>query len=132
MVRLLLITLLILLCRGPAYAEWTELGYAEAKGDSTVYADRDTILRKGNLAKMWVLWDYKTVQRIEENSFFSRRVQHQFDCAEGLWRVLAFTWFSGNMEKGNVLINNSVEGTWAPVSPRSIVQTMWKVACAKK
>ncbi len=39
----------------PAYAEW-ELASGDDSAKLTVYVDRDTIQRKGNLAKMWQLY----------------------------------------------------------------------------
>jgi len=47
-----------------------------------VYFDPDAIRRKGDLVKMWVLYDYKTIQTKVEGSYLSSRVQKQFNCAE--------------------------------------------------
>ena len=40
------------------------------RGGYTVYADPDTIRRKGDLVKMWILFDFKTVQRMAEHIAF--------------------------------------------------------------
>ena len=61
-----LITLL-LLSSGPAYAEWVDVGGNES--GMTVYVDSDSIRQKGNLVKMWQLYDYKTVQTRAGTSF---------------------------------------------------------------
>jgi hypothetical protein len=55
----LLITLLVL-NSSPAYAEWVWISFTKSEGGYDVYADPDTIRRKGDLVKMWVLYDYKT------------------------------------------------------------------------
>ena len=53
MKRLLPISLtLLILSSAPAYAEWAAVGSSENGGGVTVYADRDTIRRKGDLVKM--------------------------------------------------------------------------------
>ena len=58
---LFLITLL-LLSSSPAYAEWVLVSAAEH--GMTVYADPDTIRRKGELVNMWSLYDFKTEQYV--------------------------------------------------------------------
>ena len=52
MTRLLLIALLVL-SSGPAYAEWVAIGSTD--DGMTAYADPDTIRRKEEMVKMWVL-----------------------------------------------------------------------------
>ena len=82
MKRLILI-ILLLLSSGPAYAEWV---LVEKNNDlvevMAVYADPDTIRRKGDLVKMWSLTDYTTIQTIAGLSFLSSKAQYEFDCAE--------------------------------------------------
>jgi hypothetical protein len=69
----LLITLLVL-SSGPAHAEWVAVDDTGNLG-MTVYVDPDTVRHKGNLVKMWQLWDYKTVQTVGGPSFLSVRSQ---------------------------------------------------------
>jgi hypothetical protein len=54
----LLITLLVL-SSGPAYAEWVKIDEIDPY---TLYVDPDTIRRKGDLVKMWQVYDFKAVQ----------------------------------------------------------------------
>ena len=125
----LLITLLVL-SSGPVYAAW-ELVSGDDEAGLTVYVDRDTIRRKGNLVKMWQLYDYKTVQAVAGDSLLSIQRHNEYDCTEERTRMLAYTWFSSNMGKGRVVYKTAEEQPWAPVVPRSIDQTLWKVACSK-
>jgi hypothetical protein len=128
MTRLLLIIFLFL-SSAPAYAEWVEVGITD---EATVYADPDTIRRKGDLVKMWYLHDFKTTQTILKKSYLSSRSQAEYDCTEDRHRALASTSFSGNMGSGKVRSSYSIKGKWEPVSPDTITQTLWKVACDKK
>jgi hypothetical protein len=130
MKRLLLITLLVL-SSGPVYAEWVLVSGDDEAG-LTVYVDPDTIRRKGNLVKMWQLYDYKTVQAVAGDSFLSIQRQDEYDCTEERTRMLAFTWFSSNMGKGRVVYRTADEQQWEPVVPRSINRALWKVACNKQ
>ncbi len=134
MTRPLLITLLILLCGGPAYAEWVEIGYTDGAKGYTLYADPETIRRKGDLVKMWFLFDFKLAQRAGDTTVFylSDRMQVQVDCVEESYRQLAYTRFSHNMATGDMLVNNSDEGKWSPIAPGTIGQSILKVTCGKK
>jgi hypothetical protein len=126
-----LITLLVL-SSGPAYAEWEAVLENDEAGVA-VHVDRDTIRPKGNLAKIWQLFDFKTIQTVSGSSpFLSIKVQSEYDCVEEQRRELASTHFSGNMERGRVLYSVSVKHQWEPVAPVSMAQRLWKIACDKK
>ena len=130
MKRLLLITLLVL-SGGPVYAEWVLTSGNDDAG-LTVYVDPATISRKGNLAKMWQLHDYKTVQTVAGDSLLSIKRYNEYDCTEERTRMLGYTWFSGNMGNGNVVYSTNDVQPWEPVVSRSIDRSLWKVACSKK
>jgi hypothetical protein len=130
MKRLLLITLLVL-NSGPVYAEWVLTSGNDDAG-LTVYIDRDTIRRNGNLAKMWQLHDYKTVQTVAGDSLLSIKRYNEYDCTEERTRMLGYTWFSGNMGSGKVVYSTNDVQQWEPVVARSIDRSLWKVACGKK
>lgn len=128
MTRFLLIIFLFL-SSAPAYAEWVEVGITD---EATVYADPDTIRRKGDLVKMWYLHDFKTTQTVLKKSYLSSRSQDEYDCTEDRHRALASTSFSGNMGSGKVRSSYSIKGKWEPVPPGTMTQTLWKVACDKQ
>jgi len=97
-----------------------------------VYVDPDSIRRKENLAKMWQLYDYKTVQTVAGDSLLSMKRFNEYDCTEERTRTLGYTWFSGNMGSGNVVYSTTEVQQWEPVVSRTINHTLWKVACSKK
>ena len=125
-----LLTLLVL-GSGPVYAEWV-LTSGDDEVGLKVYIDPDSIRHKGNLVKMWQLYDYKTVQTVAGDSLLSIKRYNEFDCTEERTRMLAYTWFSGNMASGEVVYSTPDEQQWEPVVPRTINRTLWKVACGKK
>jgi hypothetical protein len=116
----------------PAYAEWVLIGSSAGNGGYTVFIDPETIRRKGDLVKMWHLYDFQTTQTNASRPFLSSKAQNQHDCAEERTRVLAYTWFSGNMGNGNVVFANSDELKWMPIAPGSIDEVLWKFACDKQ
>jgi hypothetical protein len=50
--------MLLIVSSGPAYAEWVSIGSTD--DGTTAYADPDTIRRKEEIVKMWILFDFKT------------------------------------------------------------------------
>jgi hypothetical protein len=131
MTRLLLITLLVL-SSGPAYAEWVSISLTRREGGYDVYADPDTIRRKGDLVKMWILYDYKTLQSATGVAHLSDPIQMEANCTEKLQRRLAYTWWSGNMKDGNIVFSHSGEGNWIPIGPGTVGHTLWSFGCRKK
>jgi hypothetical protein len=129
MKRLLLMTLL-LVSSGPAYAEWMSLGASDS--GTTVYADPATIRREGDLVKMSVLFDFKSIQTKADVSYLSAKAQMEYDCAEQRFEGLAVTYFSGNMGNGTLLDRTSGKGKRLRISPGSLDHALWKLACGKK
>jgi len=125
------VIILLLLSSGPAYAEWVLYGTTN-EGMHTIYVDPDTIRRKGDLVKMWVLTDFTTAVTVEGSGILSVKTQEEYDCQEERKRTLASTFFSGHMGSRTVNYSNVDEGKWAPVAPDSVTQGLWKLACAKK
>jgi hypothetical protein len=123
-----LITLLVL-SSGPVYAEWLAIF---ENPQETIYTDPDTIRRKGEMVKMWLLFDEKTQGNVRSISYLSLKAQSEYDCAEERSRLLASTWFSGNMGSGKVVFSSSDHDEWAPVEPVSLGRQLWKFACDKK
>lgn len=120
----------LLLNAWPVLAEW-ELVSGDDSAKLTVYVDRETIRRQGNLVKMWQLYDYKTVQTVAGDSLMSIQRHNEYNCTDPHTRMLAYTWFSSNMGQGRVVYKTAEEQQWAKVIPRSIDQALWKVACSK-
>ena len=117
----------------PAHAEWRPISHAEGAGGFTIYGDPTTVSRKGDLVKMWVLYDFKFVQTIEGKSYLSATWQQQFDCSEQRSRNLAYTYYSNNMGHGNVMVAGDDEGNrWRQVAPRSAAAILWHIVCGKE
>ena len=120
----------LLVSSGPAYAEWMSLGESDA--GTTVYADPATMRREGDLVKMSVLFDFKTIQTKEGVSYLSAKAQMEYDCAAQRFEGLAVLYFSGNMGNGTLLDRSSGKGRWLRVSPGSLDEALWRLACGKK
>ena len=118
----------------PASAEW---GAVEADsfmpGQQTVYTDRSTLQREGNLVTMWQLIDFKWMQGGQSPTrFLSTETAKQFDCALPRLRLLAFSEFSCRMGTG--IRNDGFVDTdnWLSITPGSMNQGLWEGACLKR
>ena len=129
MTRLFLITLL-LLSSSPVYAEWVWID-DKAKDGMTTYANPDTIRRKGDLVKMWTLFDFKTAEHVADTTHLSFKEQDEYDCTKLRTRRFAGRFFSGNMGSGKVVYSNTTKDKWGPVPPGSVSHDLWKLACSK-
>ena len=123
------LVLLLGLNTGSASAEWVALD--ESDSGTAVYIDPDTMLVKGNLVKIWVLYNYRTVHAVAGEPYFSSKVQDEHDCKQVRHRTLVDLRFSSSMGFGKVVSNESQQGKWEPVEPKSLAQRVWRFACSK-
>ncbi|MDR4513430.1 surface-adhesin E family protein [Nitrosomonas sp.] len=125
----ILIILILMLLSSPAWAEWTEIGEDENEGAYIVYADLTSVQSAGGRVKMWVLYDYKGEQKASGTNFLSKKIRRDYNCREAGIRTLAFSLFSWNMEKGELLRSYNQPQQWERVPPGSMKEIEWKVAC---
>ena len=125
----LLMGLMLLVTATAASAEWTNVGGSD---NYILYVDRATIRRSGNFVKMWDLKDHLTVQTAAGFSYLSNKGQVEYDCKEEKKRFLAFTWFDGKMGGGKGVYSDNDPSKWFPISPGSVDEALWKIACGKK
>ena len=122
--------LLLLLVSTSVFAEWTKVGGTD---DMTSYADFGTIKRKGNKVKMWGLYDFKTVQKVGNDSFLSSVSRNEYDCEEETVRLLDFYWYSGNMRQGEIVVSSTnLKRESKSIMPDTFNDDFLKIACGKK
>ena len=131
MKKLLIALALVIIC-GNANAEWIEVDFI--KNRFIIYADKTTIRRNENIVKMWELTDFKMMQKNKDDTeFLSVKALQEHDCKEGRSRLLDLAQYSGAMGKGGVIMSGSDFGDrWNYVSPESIAESIWKIACGKR
>lgn len=114
---------LLLSVSSNAVADWVYVGNNEYKiGDEyvvhTAYGDPASIQRVGNIAKLRIFIDKRRVKKIKYKKNELPKLQAsvvgwqaEFECKKALSR--------------------SFSSEWAPVSPDSIDEGLWKLACGK-
>ena len=127
----LLLTLMLALVSTSAMAEWT-WAVEDAGVGITVYVDRTSISKTGNIVKILSLTDFKTVQGKAKSRFSSQKEQDEYDCKDGKIRILTSSKYSKNMGAGEVVFSDSVPSKWMPVAPGSANEVLWEIACGKQ
>lgn len=124
-----ILMLLLVVFSSSALAEWARAGGNDAM---IAYADFSTIRENGNMVKMWTLADFKVAKvSAVGKPFLSSKSQVEFDCRKKRRRTLYFSWHSGNMGEGEIIISNSNRDKWAPVLRGTVREALWKFACGK-
>jgi hypothetical protein len=120
------LAIFLLLLSSSAWAGWKSVGEDDT---ATSYADPASIVRHGNTAKMWSLLDYKAFQRMVEVGYFSQKAQVEYDCAEPRPRGLSLSLHAEKMGEGKVIYEDTSPHEWEPVTPDTMADILWKVAC---
>lgn len=126
---LIAFTLLQLWSAAPIFAEWLLI---DGNDKAKVYVDTETISRKDDLVRVWVLDDLKTVHTRGFSKYLSVRAQEEHDCVDERFRLLELENISGNMGTGNVVYKKSGESGWAPIPRGTLAQSVWKFVCGGK
>ncbi len=128
--RKLGLLLLFLLTSTSALAKWAEVNGGGAR---TNYVDPSTIRASGSKTKMWGITDFKTAQTLNDMRYLSLAHQQEYDCKEETNRLLASTYYTGNMGTGEVIYSDSDVGSKpAPVMPGTIGEVLFRTACDNK
>jgi len=112
-------------------AEPAHLIKVEGNEYVTFYVDQTTIMKAGDRVKMLTLVDFKTVIRSGGQAYRSSKTQHEYDCKENQWRLLNFSYYSGNMGAGEMIFSDTEPGKWEAIKPGSGTKKRWNIACGK-
>ena len=126
----IVVLLLMVVVSSGAIAGWMRVG---EYGEMTVYADRINIRMQGEMVKMWHLIDYKSPQKDgSDPPFLSAKIHAEYDCNLKKNRELFMAWHSGNMGDGATTDTLNQIQPWTQISPKTVGETLWKLACRKQ
>jgi predicted ribosomally synthesized peptide with SipW-like signal peptide len=130
--RKLLVAIMLSLVSTGTMAAWTAVGKSESSEDFTVYVNKSSIHKKGNLVKMWSMFNFKSPRETNEYRYSSYKQLVEYDCNEGQSRMIGYSLHSKNMGMGGAVYKNSKTGNWVAVEPNSVAESLWKIACSKE
>lgn len=121
--------MLLFVASGNAAADWVPLGEND---HSRGFVELTTIRRSGGVATMWDLKDFKSLQKFPTFYYLSMKAQVEYDCQGEKSRPLAYSFHSGQMGGGRVVLSESGNRIgWRPIAPDSSDAQLWKIACNK-
>jgi hypothetical protein len=113
---------------GGALADWTAVGRADEI--YAAFADKVTIRRSGNLARMQGLYDFRKQDFTPEGrGLYSTAVLREYDCEERRVRLMSSIDFSGHMGAGTPVSTSDTPRRWEAVVAGGIDEAYWQVAC---
>ena len=115
-----------------APAAWTEISRFD--DGMRVYVDRSSARRNGDTAEVLHLVRWAEPQQDDGlPTYRSTVVRALYDCLGKRERYLESTSFAGPMGDGDAVLadENAVEG-WYSISPASMEDTLWAVACGAR
>jgi hypothetical protein len=120
----LILAALLLLAASQAAAEWLKL---DDRAEALLYFDPERIAKDGILRRVWTMQDRKT----PDGKALSRRAEWEFDCKEGLVRLLSFSTHADQMGLGTPIVRSSIPGPWEAVNRGTAHETLIRLACAR-
>lgn len=125
------VLMLLLVVSGKAIAEeWVAVNHNKY---ATGYANPATIVKDGNIARMWSLVDCKAISHFMGGyPFMSIKSHEEFDCKEKKLRTLFYSLHPGKMGEGKIIFSDSNPSEWSPVLPGSEMVDFLEIACGKK
>jgi hypothetical protein len=124
----LLLTLILVFASTSAIADWTKVGVED---ESTIYTDTSTIRKKGDLIKIWSLYDFKEAKNMSGKTYLSMEKQYEIDCAKGLTRAMYIIYYAQKMGGGEKGAFDYPPKQWQPVAANSAGESILKSACGK-
>ena len=111
---------------GTAGADWAFLIEAD---DVDWYVDETLTRKRGTMAKVWSMQDYKTAQPLYGGEYRSVKMQAEIRCHSNEWRVFYFAYHSGRMGTGEAVYVQETAGAWKRVEPGTYAEALFNTGC---
>lgn len=109
-----------------AFGDWT---FLMAVKDVDWYFDETLTRKRGTMAKVWTLQDYKTAQPLYGGEYQSIKMQAEIRCHSNQWRVFYFVYHAGPMGTGDAVYIQETAGAWKSVEPDTYAEALFNTGC---
>ena len=118
----------LVLASSAVLAGWTKI--SSDKDIYSAYADKESIRRQGDVARMQGLYDFRRQDFTPDGKgLFSTVVLREYDCGKRQVRLLSAIDFSGHMGEGTPVSTSDRPRRWEAVVAGGIDQLYWNLAC---
>ena len=120
--------LMLALISTAAYGEWTKTGIGV---DSSIYVDKGTMKRSGDLIRITYLQNFSlgTTSDDGKMTYKSSRTVEEFNCKKGESRTASFEWFSDVMGGGKQVYRDVHTYPFEKVDEESLVGSVMRGVC---
>jgi len=130
-----IIFILLMMVYSVSWAEW-EYASKTSDGKVTIFTDKSTIRRSGEIAKMWTLKNYNVYRtNSQRKKYRSEKALVAHNCKEDIVALISLVTYSDLWGKGNVVDSytwSERDWEWDPIVPGTTVATQRETACSKK
>ena len=121
--------LLLVLSAGPAWAGWLKVVSTET---DDFYLSTEQSEKFGANVTVWVLRDHRTVRYGKHGAFQSSKDQIEVDCRARRIRLLYSSDHPKAMGEGRFIDSEHGPMSWNTVDPRSTLNRIVSLACARR
>jgi hypothetical protein len=121
--RRLVLTVSLIAATAAIAADWV---LVDEDTEGTLYIDRDSVRTTNNGYKR--AWDRYDFREPDTDGDTGRKALNEYDCREGRFRTLQFSWLSGE----EVTSTNNYPDEWSDVEPGTFGETMLNYVCFGK
>lgn len=128
----ILITFALSAISGYSLADWKYVG-TSGDNQTEIYADPLSIKNIGNNRRqMSTIFDFKTAKTQGSTSYKSIKSRFEFDCNNRQLKAINTMAYSGNMEGGSLVANESPNEDWRGFPQGSPYYYLFAIACDQK
>jgi hypothetical protein len=129
---LVTLSLVLLFSNFSAHAQWAGIASSDDRGGYDVYFDPSLSASFDGVANIWLLFDFKVIQKAKTTPYSSYKIQMEIDCKNYIGRILGYMDFLEGMGKGIPVRTNSAPQSWTPLIPDGKDRILWNVACSPR
>lgn len=110
----------------------SELQQIRATGGASVFIDRSTLSRTGDIATVWSVWDHASDQiNLFEEPYRSARLHSAYNCKDRTVRLVEVAEYRGSFGRGMMVRNYPAEDSQPrSVPPGSVGEAILAEVCA--
>jgi hypothetical protein len=116
---------ILMLLTSPACAEWVKVGTSNTAAH---YVDPASVRKDGDFRQVWLLQD---MVEADLDGVRSVRALQEINCADGRYRYLSVTAYSGPMASGHVVVEHGMRDGWSVIPVILFRSAVAGIVCGK-